>query len=520
VPDPLDGLILSVDTLAALRLAATRRVGHSLGTFDILLGLVAVDDTGDWSWVQVHTQPIVADHGHRYVDSETSSVHHWDTVPLTGDAASGLITAARIARTYGFVPLPPGVLALGILSSADFGAARALLGPEAVTQYELLDLVQDSLLGTRLESLGSVIQPPEAKTDDPSPNLSQAAPDGPAPPSRTKDARPSAAAPAGPRRPVDRRQEARNRLGFRTGTFLGAGVLSLVGGLPLATAVALATAVQYGATRARKRRIPPRIIQVASIAGLVAAVLLATTAHTNIQNDRDAVHLLNAAKSDIARDDLVAATKSLGGAGLYEPQSTTILLLSACVDWDLGFKDYASFEAQYALFLGHGPDQPSGFRGTDCFLDTAQFHGMSFVKVDGFGWVIYTEPWNTDSAGKAYLSIAQSSESQQPAQELVALACLDNRYDFRSLAAIMLTFGLNENELFGGHPFPSSAIRYCLGQSAMTKAYHYFPEPGTHYDLYVPADYTARIPSPTKPHPPVGVCWSKYPAGGPCNANG
>jgi hypothetical protein len=480
--------------------------GRSLSTFDILTGLLSIDDRGDWSWIQVHTQPIVVEDAARFSDSGVLSMQHWDNTPLTREAAAALATAAKIARSYQLVPIPLGVLALGILSRTDFGAAQAFLGNDAASHQSLLDLVQDTLLGTRLMGLerlldgtaseaavlpvAQVTSSTLASTDQSQPN------------SKPKD---------------NLRDSRQKHLGFVLGTFVGAVIIAIFGGLRWGEAIGLAVVVQIGAASSRQKRMPQRFIRFASLACLLVAVVLALTAHANLETDRQAMQLLNAANADIQRGDLPAASKNLAGADLLVNQSITVHLLAACVEWDMGFRDDAALDSQGALNLGYQPSQASGYRGRDCFLDAAPFRGISFMKIAGFGWVIYTQPGNSDRIGDQFLLIAQENQVAQPDQAFVALGCLDDRYDFRILAGTMLTLGLNENVANGGGALPSAALRICLQSASIRNGYRFFTDPGTSYDVYVPSDFSARIPSPSKPHPPAGVCWAEYPAGGPCN---
>ncbi len=149
----LDDLPLATNTVDALEAAATRRGRRPVGTFDILAAVIDVDQLGDWAWVQVHTSPISVTEAHRFGDSDASTGGHWRNVPLTADATRALEVAARIADAYHLLPMPPGILALGLVWQADSGAARALLQGADLTHAQLLELLQDAVVGTRLMAL-------------------------------------------------------------------------------------------------------------------------------------------------------------------------------------------------------------------------------------------------------------------------------------------------------------------------------------------------------------------------------
>jgi hypothetical protein len=61
--------------------------------------------------------------------------------------------AAHIARTYDLLPMPTGVLALGLVLNGQAGAALALLEDSELEHGELVELLQEELLDTELEAL-------------------------------------------------------------------------------------------------------------------------------------------------------------------------------------------------------------------------------------------------------------------------------------------------------------------------------------------------------------------------------
>jgi hypothetical protein len=159
---PLDDLLLSTVTVSALEIAATRRDGEPLGTHGILAATIAVDHLGSWEALQIRATFVDTGERGRFRDEDTTPQGTWHNVPLTADATRALSVAARIARHFRLLPLPPGVLVLGLVWHARSGAARALLEQADVSHAELVELVQDEILGTSLEGLEEAVQtPPE-----------------------------------------------------------------------------------------------------------------------------------------------------------------------------------------------------------------------------------------------------------------------------------------------------------------------------------------------------------------------
>jgi hypothetical protein len=156
----LDDLLLADATVGALEVAATRRHRRPLGTTDILVALTAMDQAGDWEWVQLHASPITVEEVRLFHDSDMTPGGQWRNVPLTVDAVQALQVAGRIAEAYQLLPMPPGVLALGLVWRAEAGASRALLHNSELRHRQLLELVQDAVLGTRLMALAVAVGDP------------------------------------------------------------------------------------------------------------------------------------------------------------------------------------------------------------------------------------------------------------------------------------------------------------------------------------------------------------------------
>jgi hypothetical protein len=518
-----DSKHVAVGTLDALELAATTRSGKPLGTLTILEAIIATDGGGRWEAVQLQTSFIASDGAEERDPGEAASSYKWGEVPLTAAAALAFRDAEAIANAFGLRPIPPGVLALGLLSRSDTAAARALLAGDSTTHQHLLALVQDHVLGTRLEGLELILGSARRAAASSSSTTSTAqfahkahslpAVDLPPPSSSASEApparKPSAKAHAG-KKPA-------STLGFRFGSFIAAFLLAAVAGLQPGLAVALALLIQQGAARSQKHHRLRALLPTAAALALLGAVVLAVTAKSEVSDDLAALRHLHTARHAIAAGELPLATKELGAATLYENESVTLDTLSACTDWALGFKDYATFEAQLALNVGYRPGEESQYEGRSCFLDVLPFSSLGTMQIASLVWLIYPLPNQADAGGQQFLEIANRNRITSPALTMVALACLADRYDFRMTASYLFTLGLNDNVALGGRPLPSAPVRRCLSSRSVKEGYRFYVEPKTGNDVYVASDMAARIPSPTHPHPPAGACWVDFPANKPCN---
>jgi hypothetical protein len=514
---------LTVGTLDALELAVTTRSGKPLGTLTILEAIIATDGGGRWEAVQLQTTFITTENGEERDSGEPVSSYQWGNVPLTVAAAVAFRDAEAIANAFGLRPIPPGVLALGLLSRSDTAAARALLAGDSTTHEQLLALVQDHVLGTHLEGLELILRS-DGHAGASSSNTTSTAQFAHKPhsqPTAGLHPLPSLASKAPPVRKTNTKPHARKKspstFGFRVGTFIAAFLLAGVAGLQPFLALALALLIQQGAARSQKHHRLRALLPTAAALALLGAVVLAVTAKSEVSDDLAALHHLHTARHAIAAGKLPLATKELGAATLYENESVTLDTLSACTDWALGFKDYATFEAQIALNVGYRPGEESQYEGRSCFLDVMPFSGLGTMQVASLVWLIYPLPNQADEAGQQFLEIANRNRITDPALTMVALACLADHYDFRMTAAYLFTLGLNDNIAFGGGPLPNIPVRRCLSSRSVKEGYRFYVEPQTGDDVYIASDMAARIPSPTHPHPPVGACWVDFPAHKPCN---
>jgi hypothetical protein len=151
--EPLDDEQLSLTALDALEVAASRGDGRPLGTLDILLGVLRVDVTWGWESVQVESGFVSEDDLDLYFDPDPEARGKWHDFELTGTATDALAMAGRIAAQCRMLPLPGGVLVLGLLSSPTSAASRALLDGASIDHSRLLGLIQQNVLDTTLDGV-------------------------------------------------------------------------------------------------------------------------------------------------------------------------------------------------------------------------------------------------------------------------------------------------------------------------------------------------------------------------------
>ncbi|MGI8807947.1 MAG: hypothetical protein ACR2KK_08930 [Acidimicrobiales bacterium] len=153
-----DNLILSEPVVSALRLAATSRgEGRALNTSEVFLTLLRTDTTNPWHYVTLQTGDYDQLECHFQLDADGPGTECWEGVPLTSTLARALAYADELARGYQLMPVPPGLLALALVSEPGSGAARTVQGAD-LTHVELIELIHLHLLGGTL--VDSTIFPP------------------------------------------------------------------------------------------------------------------------------------------------------------------------------------------------------------------------------------------------------------------------------------------------------------------------------------------------------------------------
>lgn len=150
----LAGAPLHSTVIAALR-SAGQRISHPVDTRDLLVALIQADESAVWSRILLHTGDIDAIAGKIALDPVNRGSDDWYGMPVTGTCAAALDSAGRLAQHYGLWPLPPGILALGLIADESSSAAQVL--GDGLERGELLRLIQSEVLGTSLFGLEAAL---------------------------------------------------------------------------------------------------------------------------------------------------------------------------------------------------------------------------------------------------------------------------------------------------------------------------------------------------------------------------
>jgi hypothetical protein len=143
---------------AALRLAATRRIPNGkLTTGRVLAALAQIDVANAWDRVWLHAGEPDALRLASAPDADEESVtERWENVPLSGDMANAMTALRLISQRYMLSPASTGVLALALVADPRSGAARTLCA-NGLSHAELIEIIQDDLIGVGLDGLSDVI---------------------------------------------------------------------------------------------------------------------------------------------------------------------------------------------------------------------------------------------------------------------------------------------------------------------------------------------------------------------------
>ena len=161
--DPLTNCVLTLEALNAMEQGAVRRGADPLSTVGLIVAIITVDTLGVWENIQLNSNFLDLGAVSEFPDPAPESRGVWNGVPLTATATTSLGIAAKIAVDYLLLPIPSGVLALGLLSNPLSGAAQALLDGAEITHERLLELVQEDILDVTLNDFGSTtkLEPPD-----------------------------------------------------------------------------------------------------------------------------------------------------------------------------------------------------------------------------------------------------------------------------------------------------------------------------------------------------------------------
>jgi hypothetical protein len=151
-------VVLTEAATAALRLAASRRRPDGNLTTCLVLDTVArVDGISPWWRIWLETgEPDALGLADAPDTVDRGVAGRWEGVPLSGDMASAMATLQMLSERYKLVPVSPGVLALALVADPFSGAARELCA-NGLPHADLLELMQDSLVGTTLQGLHAAL---------------------------------------------------------------------------------------------------------------------------------------------------------------------------------------------------------------------------------------------------------------------------------------------------------------------------------------------------------------------------
>lgn len=150
-----DGVPPHSTIITALRLAGRRGEGRPVGTMDLLIAVMNSDMSGQWQRIWLESGSVEAIAARSTHDPDPWPDDIWHGVTLTHTCMVAVEASSLLAARYRLVPMPVGVLVLGLLADPDCAAAGAL--GEPVDRQTLLDLVQDAILGVRLRYLETVL---------------------------------------------------------------------------------------------------------------------------------------------------------------------------------------------------------------------------------------------------------------------------------------------------------------------------------------------------------------------------
>ncbi|MFF5494330.1 M48 family metalloprotease [Streptomyces aquilus] len=153
-PPVTDTVRQALDRAATLTLANT----FPLSTQDLLVALMHTDGAAEWDRIWLHTRSVEHLRRHPLPDPPAARPVSRHGHLMTSACAESLKRAERIAR-HCATPLTSGAVTLALVSHPASAAARALGVGSVITETELLDLVQECVLGFRIENLAQLLEP-------------------------------------------------------------------------------------------------------------------------------------------------------------------------------------------------------------------------------------------------------------------------------------------------------------------------------------------------------------------------
>jgi hypothetical protein len=153
--DPLRGVPQTETVITALHHATdiARRRGRATDTKTLMLALMDADATGRWNRIELNGGSRQAIEQAAVEDPPLSPFDQRNNSGLTGACATALMTAVRLSRQLQLDPMPPGVLALGLIADRSNAACRALAIGDEERQRYMANMISEELLGISLGDL-------------------------------------------------------------------------------------------------------------------------------------------------------------------------------------------------------------------------------------------------------------------------------------------------------------------------------------------------------------------------------
>ncbi|UGT61797.1 tetratricopeptide repeat protein [Nocardia asteroides] len=150
----LSGTAVHGTVQAALRSAGRRRSPEPVDTYTLLVELMRLDFSGDWSRIGLHA-PALGAGNLRITDPDRGVRRRWEEVALTPACAVALETARHLAQRYNLWPIPVGLVAVALLADPGWSAARAAGGTR--DRHALSALIQSEVLGMTLSGVDAAL---------------------------------------------------------------------------------------------------------------------------------------------------------------------------------------------------------------------------------------------------------------------------------------------------------------------------------------------------------------------------
>jgi hypothetical protein len=130
-----------------------------LDTRDVLVALMRIDNTGHWDRIRLHFGDEDELRARLVADPEPEPVLVWGDIWVTTTCKAALDTAQRLATAYDQLQTSVGLVTIGLVSNPAGAAAQALLNADPTHHDQLLDAIQDAVVGGTLDGLADALGP-------------------------------------------------------------------------------------------------------------------------------------------------------------------------------------------------------------------------------------------------------------------------------------------------------------------------------------------------------------------------